>query len=102
MSIAISLRVTFQTFENLVAAGSLVAFLASFTITGAKDAVTQFQARMRFMAFTAQFVQRECDPLAPAGISILSPYSSGANSVVQPGDGVITRNETPASAEIVN
>jgi hypothetical protein len=60
----------FRTFENLVAVGSLADFLTSFTITGTTDPVTQFQARMRFIAFTAQFVQREYDPLAlPAGAS---------------------------------
>jgi cholesterol oxidase len=55
----------FQTFENLAAVGSLAAFLGSFQITGTSDPAIQFQARMRFIAFTAQFVQREFDPLAP-------------------------------------
>lgn len=40
-------------------------FLASFQITGTDDPVLQMQARMRFLAFTAQFVQLEYDPLAP-------------------------------------
>ena len=55
----------FRTFEDLAAVGSLAAFLNSFTVTGTDDPVIQFQARMRFLAFTAQFVGREYDPLAP-------------------------------------
>jgi hypothetical protein len=54
----------FRTFENLAAVGSLADFLTSFQVTGTQDAVMQLQARMRFIAFTAQFVQREYDPLA--------------------------------------
>jgi hypothetical protein len=54
----------FRTFEDLAAAGSFAAFLASFQITWTGDPVVQFQARMRFLAFTAQFVEREYDPLA--------------------------------------
>lgn len=42
-----------------------MSFLSSFQVTGTDDPVLQFQARMRFVAFTAQFVQLECDPLAP-------------------------------------
>jgi hypothetical protein len=38
--------------------------VASFQVTGTDDPLMQFQARMRFLAFTAQFVQREYDPLA--------------------------------------
>ena len=57
----------FRTFEDLAAVGSLAAFLTSFQITGTNDPVIQFQARMRFLAFTAQFVGREYDPLAFAG-----------------------------------
>ena len=53
----------FQTFENLAAVESMAAFLGSFQITGTGDPAIQFQARMRFLAFTAQFVQREFDPL---------------------------------------
>ncbi|HEY6340516.1 MAG TPA: GMC family oxidoreductase [Bryobacteraceae bacterium] len=55
----------FQTFKNCAALESLAAFLGSFQITGTSDPAIQFQARMRFLAFTAQFVQREFDPLAP-------------------------------------
>jgi hypothetical protein len=54
----------FRTFENLAAVGSLADFLTSFQVTGTSDPAIQLQARMRFIAFTAQFVQRECDPLA--------------------------------------
>jgi cholesterol oxidase len=56
--------VKFRTFENLAAVGSLADFLTSFQVTGTSDPVIQLQARMRFIAFTAQFVQREYDPLA--------------------------------------
>ncbi|MFN7994771.1 MAG: GMC family oxidoreductase [Bryobacteraceae bacterium] len=56
----------FRTFENLAAVGNLAGFLASFQITGTPDPAIQFQARMRFIAFTGQFVQREYDPLALA------------------------------------
>lgn len=55
----------FRTFEDLAAAGSLAEFLRSFTVTGTSDPLLQLQARMRFIAFTAQFVQQEYDPLAP-------------------------------------
>jgi hypothetical protein len=58
----------FRTFEDLAAAGNLTAFLASFQITGTSDPAIQLQARMRFLAFTGQFVEREYDPLAlPTG-----------------------------------
>ena len=53
----------FRTFENWAAVGNFAAFLASFQITGNKDPLVQLQARMRFIAFTAQFVMREYDPL---------------------------------------
>ncbi len=52
----------FKTFEDLAAVSNLAGFLASFQITGTGDPTIQFQARMRFIAFTAQFVQREYDP----------------------------------------
>ena len=55
----------FKTFEDLAAIGNLVGFLASFQVTGTNDPVFQMQARMRFLAFTAQFVQITYDPLAP-------------------------------------
>jgi cholesterol oxidase len=53
----------FRTFEDLAATANLAGFLTSFEVTGTDDPVTQLQARMRFIAFTAQFVQREYDPL---------------------------------------
>jgi len=56
----------FRTFESLHATASLTAFLASFQITGTSDPAVQFQARLRFLAFTGQFVEREYDPLALA------------------------------------
>jgi cholesterol oxidase len=55
----------FRTFEDLAAVGNLADFLRSFTVTGTTDPLLQLQARMRFIAFTAQFVQQEYDPLAP-------------------------------------
>ena len=54
----------FRTFEDLAAVGNMVGFLASFQVTGTNDPLLQLQARMRFIAFTAQFVQVEYDPLA--------------------------------------
>jgi hypothetical protein len=55
----------FHTFEDLAAVGNLVGFLGSFQVTGTDDPVIQMQARLRFLAFTAQFVQTTYDPLAP-------------------------------------
>jgi cholesterol oxidase len=55
----------FATFENFAAVGNLAGFLGSFTVTGTSDPRLQLQARMRFIAFTAQFAQREYDPLSP-------------------------------------
>lgn len=55
----------FRTFEDLAATGSLVEFLRSFKVTGTNDPLLQMQAQLRFMAFTARFVQQEYDPLAP-------------------------------------
>jgi hypothetical protein len=53
----------FKTFQDWAAIENLAGFLGSFQITGSSDPAIQFQARMRFLAFTAQFVQREFDPL---------------------------------------
>jgi hypothetical protein len=53
----------FRTFEDLAAVGNLAGFLSSFQVTGTNDPLMQLQARLRFIAFTAQFVQREYDPL---------------------------------------
>ncbi|OFW10856.1 MAG: hypothetical protein A3H96_20725 [Acidobacteria bacterium RIFCSPLOWO2_02_FULL_67_36] len=58
-------RLKFRTFENLVAARNLVAFLQSFQVTGTDDPLLRTHGLLRFMAFTAQFVQYEYDPLAP-------------------------------------
>ena len=55
--------------------GNLAGFLTSFQVTGTGDPVMQFQARMRFIAFTAQFVQREYDPLAFGG-----PHAGGGRA----------------------
>jgi len=52
----------FRTFEDLAAVSNLAGFLASFQVTGTGDPVLQLQARMRFIAFTAQFVERQYDP----------------------------------------
>jgi hypothetical protein len=55
----------FRTFQDLAAVGNMIGFLASFNVTGTTDPVLQMQARMRFIAFTAQFVQLTYDPLSP-------------------------------------
>jgi len=55
----------FRTFENLASVGSFTAFLGSFTVSGTDNPLLKLQAQMRFLAFTAQFVQREYDPLSP-------------------------------------
>lgn len=55
----------FRTFEDLMAVGNLAGFLGSMRVTGTTDPGLQLQGRMRFLAFTAQFVQREYDPLSP-------------------------------------
>jgi hypothetical protein len=60
----------FRTFEDLAAVGNLTGFLRSFTVTGTDDPLLRVQAQMRFLAFTAQFVQREYDPL---GLPAQSP-----------------------------
>jgi hypothetical protein len=59
----------FRTFENLAAVSNLVDFLRSFQVTGTTDQAMQLQARLRFIAFTAQFVQREYDPLGQPGVA---------------------------------
>jgi hypothetical protein len=57
----------FRTFEDLAAAGSLIEFLRSFQVTGTDDPLLQTQGLLRFLAFTAQFVEHEYEPLTPAG-----------------------------------
>jgi hypothetical protein len=54
----------FHTFEDLAAVSNFAGFLASFQVTGTGDPLIQLQARLRFLAFTGQFVEREYDPLA--------------------------------------
>jgi hypothetical protein len=49
----------FRTFEDIMAAQSLLAFARSFRITGTDNQLIQTQARSKFLAFTAQFVQGE-------------------------------------------
>ena len=53
----------FRTFEDLYAVGNLAGFLRSFRVTGTDDAMLRLQAQMRFVAFTAQFVLREYNPI---------------------------------------
>jgi hypothetical protein len=55
----------FRTFEDIYAVGNLAGFLRSFRVTGTDNPVLQAQGQMRFLAFTAQFVQTEYDPLSP-------------------------------------
>jgi cholesterol oxidase len=64
----------FRTFEDLPALGNLAGFLRSFTVTGSSDPLIRLQGQMRFLAFTAQFVQREYDPLA---LPIGAPAAGG-------------------------
>lgn len=54
----------FRTFENLAAVGNLAGFLAGFKITGTTNPILQATGQLRFLAFTALFVQTEYDPLA--------------------------------------
>jgi len=56
----------FRTFEDLAAAGSLLDFVRSFQVTGTDDPLLRTQGLLRFLAFTAQFIQHEYDPLALA------------------------------------
>ena len=67
----------FKTFEDLAAVGSLAAFLNSFKVTGTANPLIQLQARMRFLAFTAQFVGREYDPLSPDFASLADAAGAG-------------------------
>jgi cholesterol oxidase len=57
----------FKTFENLQAVGSFANFLASFEVTGTGDPVLKAQAKLRFLAFSNQFILREYDPLTVEG-----------------------------------
>jgi cholesterol oxidase len=60
----------FRTFEDLPALGNLAGFLRSFNVTGTDDPLLKVQGQMRFLAFTAQFVQREYDPLGWNGMQV--------------------------------
>ncbi len=72
----------FRTFENLAAVSSLASFFASFRITGTSDPAIQLQARLRFIAFTAQFVEREYDPLGlPAQRFAAAPAQGGSDGL---------------------
>jgi hypothetical protein len=53
----------FRTFEDLAAVSNFAGFLASFRVTGTSEPHIQLQARLRFIAMTAEFVIREYDPL---------------------------------------
>jgi hypothetical protein len=64
----------FRTFEDLPALGNLAGFLRSFEVTGTEDALLRLQAQMRFLAFTAHFVQREYVPLA---LPLTEPAAGG-------------------------
>jgi len=55
----------FRTFENATALRTMFDFMRSFQVTGTADPLLRVQAQMRFLAFTAQFVQTEYDPLSP-------------------------------------
>jgi hypothetical protein len=74
----------FRTFEDLAAVGNIVGFLGSFRITGTSDPILQLQARMRFIAFTGQFVQTEYDPLSPdigrMAVDVQAEVSRGADT----------------------
>ncbi|MCP5109864.1 MAG: hypothetical protein GY953_03420, partial [bacterium] len=58
----------FRTFEDLSAIRNLTDFLGSFRVTNTSDPLLKIQGQIRFLAFTAEFVQKEYDPLAPVGI----------------------------------
>jgi hypothetical protein len=55
----------FRTFEDIAAVQNLTGFMRSFKVTGTDNPLLQLQGQMRFLAFTAQFVQQEYDPLSP-------------------------------------
>jgi len=57
----------FRTFEDLAAAGNLIDFLRSFQVTGTDDPLLRTQGLLRFLAFTAQFVQHEYELVSAAG-----------------------------------
>lgn len=56
----------FKTFEDLPAVESFADFLKSFQVTGTESSWLKAQARLRFLAFTNQFVIREYEPFSVA------------------------------------
>jgi len=74
----------FRTFEDIAAIGNLAGFLRSFRVTGTSNPVLQVQGQMRFLAFTAQFVQGEYDPLSPdlgrLALDVRSEVQRGADT----------------------
>ncbi|MDE3180022.1 MAG: hypothetical protein KGM47_10235, partial [Acidobacteriota bacterium] len=52
----------FRTFEDVAAIGSFADFLKSFRVTGTDSEWLKARARLRFLAFTNQFVIREYEP----------------------------------------
>jgi cholesterol oxidase len=54
----------FKTFENIAGLRNIATLLGTFSVSGTDNPQLKLQAQMRYIAFTAQFVQREYDPLA--------------------------------------
>ncbi|MGH9470003.1 MAG: GMC family oxidoreductase N-terminal domain-containing protein, partial [Terriglobia bacterium] len=57
----------FKTFENFAALRSFAEFAASFRVTGTDEAALKVRARLRFLAFTSQFIVREYEPYSFEG-----------------------------------
>lgn len=57
----------FKTFESVAALRSFAEFVASFRVTGTHDATLSARARLRFLAFTSQFIIREYEPYSFEG-----------------------------------
>lgn len=57
----------FRTFESLESVSSFAKFLNSFQVTGTDNPFLKAQGKLRFMAFTNQFIMREYDPLLAEG-----------------------------------
>jgi hypothetical protein len=88
----------FRTFENLAAVGSLAEFLASFQVTGTSDPAMQFQARMRFLGFTTEFVGREYDPLSPTAPPLESDIRAEVARGADEPDSFSTQSSTDLQA----
>ncbi len=58
---------TFKTFEDPEAVGSMAKFFGSFRVTGTDSPVLKAEAQARFLAMTNEFILREYDPLNPDG-----------------------------------